>query len=63
MNKKNLIICTSSFNNYEMLEKEVFHNIDFEGFEFINVDDKSINSQIEYGKKICEKKKCSFFRK
>lgn len=60
MNKKNLIICTSSYNNYEMLEKEVFNNINLEGFEFINVDDKSTESEIKYGKLICKKRNIIF---
>ena len=60
MNNNNLIICTSSFNNYEMLENEVFKNIDFEGFEFINIDDKSTDSQIKLGKNICKKRDIVF---
>ena len=41
MNKRinNLIVYVSSRNNYDMLENEVFKNINLEGFEFINVDD------------------------
>ena len=39
MKKDNLVIYVSSKNNYDMLSAEVFKNIDFEGFEFINVDD------------------------
>lgn len=54
MNKDNLIICVSSFNNYDMVEKEVLKNIDTEGFEFINIDDKSSNEEIVKGRKICE---------
>lgn len=54
MNKDNLIIYVSSRNNYDMLNGEVL-NIDFEGFEFINVDDKSCSEEIEKGKNICSK--------
>lgn len=52
--EKNLIIYVSSHNNYDMLEGEVL-NIDFEGFEFINVDDASSDEEITKGKSICEK--------
>ena len=52
--KDNLIIYVSSKNNYEMLEHEVFKNLNTEGFEFINVDDKSSPEEIEKGKKICQ---------
>ena len=58
--KDNLIICVSSFNNYEMLENEVLKNIKFEGFEFINIDDKSTPEQLQYGKDICNKYKLGF---
>jgi hypothetical protein len=50
--KDNLIIYVSSHNNYDMLEGEVL-KINFEGFEFINVDDASCTSEIEKGKDIC----------
>jgi len=53
MNKDNLIVYVSSRNNYDMLKGEVF-KIDFEGFEFINVDDESIIEEQNKGKKICE---------
>ena len=36
----NIIIYVSSRNNYDMLSGEVLKNINTEGFEFINVDDK-----------------------
>lgn len=52
--EKNLIIYVSSHNNYDMLSGEVL-NIDFEGFEFINVDDASSDEEIKKGKSICEK--------
>jgi hypothetical protein len=50
----NLIIYVSSRNNYDMLEGEVFKNLNTEGFEFINVDDKSCDEEIEKGKSICK---------
>ena len=46
INKKNLIVYVSSRNNYDMLDGEVLKNIDFEGFELINIDDCSIESEI-----------------
>jgi len=52
--EKNLIIYVSSHNNYDMLAGEVL-NVDFEGFEFINVDDCSSTEEIQKGKDICEK--------
>ena len=54
MNKDNIIIYVSSRNNYDMLSGEVLKNINTEGFEFINVDDKSSPEEIEKGKKICK---------
>ena len=53
--KDNLIIYVSSRNNYDMLEGEVLKNINREGFEFINIDDKSCNEEIAKGKAICKK--------
>ena len=53
MNKDNIIIYVSSRNNYDMLEGEVLNNINTEGFEFINVDDKSCDEEIAKGKTIC----------
>ena len=50
----NLIIYVSSRNNYDMLEHEVLKNINFEGFEFINIDDRSSNEELNKGKKICK---------
>ena len=50
----NIIIYVSSRNNYDMLSGEVLKNINTEGFEFINVDDKSSPEEIEKGKKICQ---------
>ena len=55
MKKDNLIIYVSSRNNYDMLEGEVLKNINREGFEFINVDDKSCDEEISKGKNICKK--------
>ena len=60
MAKDNLIICVSSFNNYDMLEHEVLKNINFEDFEFINIDDKSMQSEIEKGKRICNQNNIKF---
>jgi hypothetical protein len=54
MNKDNIIVYVSSRNNYDMLEGEVLKNIDTEGFEFINVDDKSCDEEIKKGKSICK---------
>ena len=53
--KDNLIIYVSSRNNYDMLEHEVLKNIKLEGFEFINIDDKSSDAEIAKGKSICKK--------
>ena len=52
MNKRinNLIVYVSSRNNYDMLENEVFKNINLEGFEFINVDDCSEPEEQKKGK-------------
>lgn len=60
MTKDNLIIYVSSKNNYDMLSKEVLKNISFEGFEFINVDDNSENSEIEKGQRICKENGIQF---
>lgn len=60
MQKDNLIIYVSSRNNYDMLEHEVLKNIKLEGFEFINIDDRSIDSQKQYGKQVCEKNNIVF---
>lgn len=53
--KDNIIIYVSSRNNYDMLEGEVLKNINRDGFEFINVDDKSCDEEIAKGKAICKK--------
>ena len=50
----NIIIYVSSRNNYDMLSGEVLKNINTEGFEFINVDDKSSYEEVEKGKEICK---------
>ena len=60
MNKKNLIIYVSSRNNYDMLKHEVFKNINFEGFEFINVDDNSEKDEKKKGRLICKEKGVEF---
>ena len=52
--RDNLIVYVSSRNNYDMLEKEVLKNINLDGFEFINVDDKSSNAEILKGRSICD---------
>lgn len=51
--KSNIIVYVSSHNNYDMLKGEVF-NIDFEGFEFINVDDASGTEEVGKGKSFCK---------
>lgn len=61
MLKDNLIIYVSSRNNYDMLKGEVF-NIDFEGFEFINVDDNSTEEEIIKGKKYCKEQNVTFLQ-
>jgi hypothetical protein len=53
MHKDNLIVYASSHNNYDMLEGEVL-KINFEGFEFINVDDASSPEEVSKGKSICK---------
>jgi len=52
MTADNIIIWVSSHNNYEMVRDEVL-NVDFEGFEFVNVDDRSTDEQKDLGKSIC----------
>lgn len=52
--KNNLIIYVSSRNNYDMLLGEVLKNINFEGYEFINVDDCSSSSEKKKGRQICK---------
>jgi len=59
--KDNLIIYVSSRNNYDMLEGEVL-NIDFEGHEFINIDDGSSPEEVLKGKLICEKHNITFLQ-
>ena len=55
VNLENILIYCSSRNNYEMLESEILKNVEFEGFDFVNVDDNSCEEQILLGKQICEK--------
>lgn len=62
MNKDNIIIYVSSKNNYDMLEGEVLKNINFEGFEFINIDDNSACNEVEKGEKICEANNIIFLK-
>jgi hypothetical protein len=58
--KDNLIIYVSSRNNYDMLQNEVFNNVNTEGYEFINVDDKSSENELIKGKEICRKNNIVF---
>lgn len=62
MKKENIIICVSSHNNYDMLEGEVLKNIDFEGFEFINIDDCSNDEELAKGEQICRDNDIVFLR-
>ena len=56
----NILIYCSSRNNYEMLEGEIFKNYNFEGFDFVNVDDNSSEEQKKLGKDICLKNNIPF---
>ena len=58
MNKIAIVI--SSKNNYEMLEKEVIKNNEFQNFTFINIDDNSDKDQIKKGREICKKNNIVF---
>ena len=60
--KDNLIIYVSSRNNYDMFKGEVLKNINFEGFEFINVDDNSCKEEIIKGEKICKDHNITFLK-
>jgi len=51
--KNKFEIFYSSRNNYNMLENEVLKNINFEGFNLINIDDQSSIDQQNYGLKLC----------
>lgn len=62
MNKKNLIVFVSSRNNYSMLENEVLKNIKLEGFELVNIDDCSIEEELEKGNKICKENNIVFLK-
>ena len=59
-NKKNLIIYVSSRINYDMLDGEVLRNINSDGFEIINIDDKSSSDEIKKGKRICDENNILF---
>lgn len=61
MRKDNLIVYVSSRNNYDMLKGEVF-NIDFEGFEFINIDDDSSEEEKAKGKQYCEEQGVTYLQ-
>ena len=52
--KDNIIIYVSSRNNYDMFEHEVLNNINREGFEIINVDDRSLEENKIKGKEVCK---------
>lgn len=56
----NIIVYVSSRNNYDMLENEVLKNINFEGFEFINIDDNSSSAEVDKGMAICAKHNITF---
>jgi hypothetical protein len=43
-----------SKNNYEMLENVWIPNMDYNGFEVVNIDEGSTEEQIALGKKICK---------
>ena len=60
MNKIAIVI--SSKNNYEMLEKEVIKNNEFQNFTFINIDDNSDKDQIKKGREICRKNNIVFLQ-
>ena len=62
MNNQNILIYCSSRNNYEMLENEILKNVNFEGFDFVNIDDNSVEEQILIGRKICEKNNITFLK-
>ncbi len=55
-----IIIYVSSRNNYDMLSGEVLKNINMEGFEFINIDDKSSSEELQKGKRICQENNIVF---
>lgn len=57
---KKLAVLYSSFNNYDVLEKEAFKRINFQGFPIINVDDKSATKEREKGVKLCKENKIFF---
>ena len=56
----NILIYCSSRNNYEMLEGEILKNYNFEGFDFVNVDDNSSEEQKLLGRDICLKNNIPF---
>jgi hypothetical protein len=55
-----MAIMYSSFNNYELLEHEVLKRINFEGFQVINVDDKSNEINKNKGKLLCSENEIEF---
>lgn len=55
----NLIVYVSSRNNYNMLLGEIL-NINFDGYEFVNVDDDSCKEEKAKGENICKSKNITF---
>ncbi len=62
MNNSNICVIYSSYNNYEMLEKEVLKRSFLNGQLIINVDDFSSPESIEYGINICKKNNIHFLK-
>lgn len=50
----------SSYNNYQLLEKECLEKIDFESYSVINIDDHSNPEQVKKGQEICKKHNIRF---
>ena len=57
-----LIICYSSFNNYELLEHEVLRRVNFNNNTLINIDDHSTEKNFLYGQKLCKKNNIIFLK-
>ena len=58
--EKKLAVLYSSFNNYDILEKESLKRINFQGLPIINVDDKSASKEREKGIKLCKENNLFF---
>jgi len=58
--KKKIGIVYSSFNNYEILENEVFKRVNFEGYPVINIDDHSDIEDQKIGEQLCIKNNIYF---